>query len=169
VSLPNYQRPPTAGETAAAFMSAAAPAIGAVSNAWSAVQQTRENAKTTRVVATINANRELGTVQAITGLGSTIATTDAARAPAIQVGAGGVYANGNVQQVGGDIQYGDRTNTTVGGDQTGRDHIVDSHNTTVCTAGDGAPGGNSGNPAGTGASGAGGAGAAGGACGQQGH
>jgi len=127
------------------------------------------NARTSRDIASFNAARETATVQALAHWGETAAASDAARAPTIQIGANGVYSAGPVTQVGGDIQNGDRTNTTVGGDQTGRDHIVDSHDTTVCTAGAGGPGGGSGDPNAAGASGAGGAGAAGGACGQQGH
>lgn len=156
-----YVRPPTAAEQAAGVLSALSPFAGAAAN----VLVNRDNQRTARAQIEASNTRETATVQAIAGLGATIATVDAARAPSVQLGAGAVLSAGAVTQVGHDLQSGDRTNTTVGRDQTGRDHSEDSHDVTTCSAGNGGSGAIGGNAgAGAGDAGTGGAGASGGAC-----
>lgn len=128
---------------------------------WAGVENNREANRTTRFVAGVNAERELGTVQAITGLGTAIAN----QPPRINVG--GNYGD----TYGDDYTGGNRTdidNTGVIGD--GNEQRQDSDNLenvgncvagTGGTGGNGAPGANGGNGAPGGAGGSGGDGATG--------
>lgn len=161
-----YTPPPSFGAQVRDLLIGFAPIAQGAFNMASQNRANELNAKTSQVIATVNAGRETATVQAITGLGGTIATTDAARAPAIQIGAGGVYSAGDVTQnaAGRDLVTGTQTvtNTSVGRDQTGGNHTEDRHDSVTCIAGNGGPGGSTGDPNAGGASGVGGAGAAGG-------
>lgn len=161
-----YTPPPSFGQQALQVLSGLSPLFQVAGNVITQNHAADVNAKTSQVIAGYNAARETAQTNAWAGAVTAIATTDAQRGPTISVGAGGVYSAGDVQQVGGDIQSGDRINTTVGGNQAGRDNIDRHDTTTVCTAGGGGQGGSSGDPGGAGASGAGAAGGAGGACGQ---
>lgn len=163
VTLPVYQ--PRSPIDSMANLVQSATGLG---NAWASTVQSRENGKTTRELAHVNADRETSNFATLAGFGAAVSHDNAATAqvqaanqvPTYQLGPGAVMSGGDVTQVGRDQNTG--TQQTAGGSIAGHD-VNDRHDvTTNCFAGDGAPGGNSGNPGGAGASGAGGAGAAGG-------
>lgn len=125
---------------------------------WANVENNRESNRTTRYVAGVNAERELGTVQAITGLGTAIAN----QPPGIVVG-------GNLGDTyGDDFTGGNRTdvrveNTGVIGDgneqRQNSDNLDNVGNCVAGTGGDGgrgAPGANGGAGAAGGNAGSGG-------------
>lgn len=148
-ALAGYQRPESGFDK---FLRGTQVVGGMVTGAgqiWAGVENNRESNRTTRYVAGVNADRELGTVQALAGLGAAIAN----QPPGIVVGGnlGDTYGN--------DFTGGNRTdvdNTGVIGD--GNEQRQDSDNLDNvgnCVAGTGGNGGNgaAGAPGGNGAAG----------------
>ena len=168
VALPTYQRPESVGEQWGRALTGAANLAGPIGQAIVGVKTATENGKTTRELAHVNADRETANFATLAGFGAAVSHDNAATAqvqaanqvPTYQLGPGASIAGGDITQAGRDLNSG--TQTTVGGDQTGGDH-VDRHDvTTTCIAGNGGSGGATGDPNAGGASGVGGAGAAGG-------
>lgn len=103
VALPAYQRPPMAGEQAAAWLGPIGQLVVGAGQVYATVETARESGKTTRYVAGINAERDIAQTQAWSGAVTGVAH-EIAGMPA-------------TYSAGGDVVLG--TQTTVGGDQVG--------------------------------------------------
>lgn len=97
----DYQRPPTFLEQVGGLAAGLAP----WANAFVTFDATRQNARTQREMARINADREIAVTQAWAGTTTGVAHEIAGMPPGYSAG--------------GDVVLGDKTTTTVGGDQVG--------------------------------------------------
>lgn len=122
VALPNYSRPPTPAEQFTGMMGAVMPGLAAMGNVMATIETARENGQTQREITRVNAEREVGIVNAFAQFGNGAVGAFARLAPT-SVTTTTINAQGDLVQGDGNQlvrgQIGDRA----GRDLAGRDVI----------------------------------------------